>query len=475
MEFSKLKKNFPVLLIILALLLFYSIPLIKYVPNWDFMAYYLSGNYLFYNSHYFEVYRAPLLPFLLGILSIISFHNFFITSMLYAFIIISIFLYSSHLFIKAYNLPKEPYYLILIGTPIFYIYALRVGTELLSLSLLLLSLAYKKQEKYTLSGLFLGLTTLTRYNYSILLPFFIFVKDWKKIIKFMFAFIITWTPWMYYNYYYFGNIIYSFLNSYALNIYFRDYMWQKLSFYYFLMLGLSLLSFPLILYFIYKKGLKETLNNIAIKDGVILFSLLFYSYYMTPLKIIRYLYPLVIPLSLISVSLLEKIKSQTLEKYLSYSAYIILLISTLVYFKVIEESYYSNDLNPFNQLIKEINTSSCYYSDMWIHLNFYNIYSRPISELCKGNKIVTTLQCQKAIIFKEDNHCLANKDYEKITSWKVKVYSFNYTSNNLGNKSPIILDHLKEYSSKLDINAEETVCKDLLKSLTFCKIISKNI
>lgn len=453
------------------LLLFFIIPQIYYTPNWDFMAYYLSGNYFFSKSNYFEVYRAPLTPFLLSILSIITSHKFILTSLLYAVIIISIFLYSSFFLIRTYKLDKQIYYVVLIGTPLFYIYALRVGTELLSLSLIMLALSYRKQNSYVLSGLFFGLASLTRYNYLILLPFFIFVKDWKKSVKFLSIFLISWIPWLYYNYNYFGNILYSLLNSYALNIYFREYLWQQPQLITLPFLGVSLLAIPLLLYFFYKKGWKIMITN-NIKEYLIIFVLLFYSYYTTPIKIVRYAYPFILPLVLITTDLLKKIKKKGVLEYLFYTVFLIMIVSAYYYSNIIRDSAYNMNNNPFNTLSHTLNFSSCYYSDMWVHLNFYNIPARPIGELCRGNNIVTIPKCPYALIF-FDKECIPENKYETLTPWKLKLYLVSNSSKYNG--KPIILDHLQEYSQKLKRNVELEVCESIFKYQKLCYWISKNI
>ncbi|MEM4331075.1 MAG: hypothetical protein QW273_03655, partial [Candidatus Pacearchaeota archaeon] len=204
--------------------------------GWDFSVYVLNGKYLFYNGEYFEVYRPPLAPFLLGIFWFFGeignfFYIIFVSSLfLISSIILSDFLFKEYF--KKYNLKKEEirflFYLLILN-PFTLYYSLIEGTELLALSFFILFTFSFLSKR--VSGHFLALSFLSRYNFLIFFPFLFFSKDIKRILKNLVAFFSVIFPWLFFNYLKYGNWFASILDSYYLNIYRRVDISQSFDFF----------------------------------------------------------------------------------------------------------------------------------------------------------------------------------------------------------------------------------------------------
>lgn len=106
---------------------------------WDFSAYVLNAKYLFYGGTYFEVYRAPLAPILIGISLILSKFGEY----LFIIFVSSLFLYAnvklSSFFFKSFPQDKRKFYQLVFYffslAPFVIIYATLEGTEMLGLAI----------------------------------------------------------------------------------------------------------------------------------------------------------------------------------------------------------------------------------------------------------------------------------------------------------------------------------------------------
>ncbi|MFB6115634.1 MAG: hypothetical protein ABEK04_05130, partial [Candidatus Nanohalobium sp.] len=150
--------------------------------NWDFLVYLMNGEYIFHSGNFMEWLRPPVVPFIMGLLQFV----FSRTVSGYVFIALTsaAFLYAVHRFTKAYKLDKLVFYVLML-TPAAISFSTREGTEMLGMVFLLLFLADLDEAK---SGIWLGLTVLTRYTYGFLLPLVLLQKNPKKITK---TFILT--------------------------------------------------------------------------------------------------------------------------------------------------------------------------------------------------------------------------------------------------------------------------------------------
>ena len=182
--------------------------------GWDFITYILNAKYLFSNGIYFEWFRPPLTPFLIGVFSIFTWG---LAPYTYIILVTTVHFFSSLKFADKFNLNKNLYYVLSLS-PFLLINGLTEGTELLSLSLLQLFLAYYNRKG---SSIFLSLAFLIRYPNIIFLPLILFKKNLKKILFDLFILILIMSPWLLYNYHFTGNALTSIVDSYALNVKFR--------------------------------------------------------------------------------------------------------------------------------------------------------------------------------------------------------------------------------------------------------------
>lgn len=327
--------------------------------GWDFISYILNAKYFFSNGIYFEWFRPPLTSFLIGIFSIFTWK---FASYLYIILVTTIHFFSSLKFAKKFNIDPNIYYIISLS-PFFLISGLIEGTEILSLSLLQLFLAYYNNKG---SSAFLSLSFLIRYPSIIFLPLILFKKNIKKILFDLFIFVLILTPWLVYNYYFTGNALTSIVDSYALNVKFRlEYIPFNFDVTYLIFIGNYLLIFTL-LYFV-KSFKKIDKNDLII---VIFFILFVISYIRTPFKIIRYLFPILIPLNYFSAKYLINLKNKFKIVFVLLTLSIVISISSFGLNKDIET------FNSENRAINNLDNCSL-MSNKWITMNYLNIVTLP--------------------------------------------------------------------------------------------------
>jgi len=107
---------------------------------WDFASYSLNAEYIFFGGDYFEWFRAPLASFLIGLFTFFIL-PLWVAEYLYIIFVSTLFLYSCLRFCKSFKLKPELFY-ILILNPFTILVGLAVGTELLTLSFLMLFLSW---------------------------------------------------------------------------------------------------------------------------------------------------------------------------------------------------------------------------------------------------------------------------------------------------------------------------------------------
>lgn len=222
--------------IICLLILFLFVLVLSYLisgPAWDVIVHYLNArsylNSRFYqkdfssinvngweiqqNTFYIEPLREAI-PSAIFVLLIPIFHNPILpyTIVLYLIFIISIWLFS-----RSLKFDKLLSYCLILSPFFIYFSLLTNGTEILSVSFLLITLGllYKKSP---LSGLFLGLAALSKYPNLIFLPLLLFAGDKKKIFLAYSIFALVTIPWLAFNYIFYGNPLYAYLSSISLNV-----------------------------------------------------------------------------------------------------------------------------------------------------------------------------------------------------------------------------------------------------------------
>jgi hypothetical protein len=371
--------------------------------SWDFSAYVLNARYLFYGGSYFELYRAPLMPILIGFFMIFGsigeyIYIFFSSTLFY----ISIFklskLLKRNFFSEKSNESVLFFFLyFLINGTFVYRYGTLVGTELLSLSFFILFLTYFLEDKY--SGHFLALAFLTRYNFVFFLPLIILRKDYKKIIMDFVLFFICAFPWFLWNFVNYGNWFSSFIDSYFLNVYSRQHIIEPFNWMYFLnvfgwklplfMIGLFVLG-----YILFNKKRAKPKKIIII--FVITFIIIFYDVYSTPFKVERYLFNFILPIAVFSLfGLLFLINRFKIPMKVVISVFLILFLISLsgniIFTKksIGSREVFSNTA----EVIKQEGILHCNIrSSIWVPVSYYteNVYFLDvgIEEAIKRGNIV---------------------------------------------------------------------------------------
>lgn len=276
---------------------------------WDFAAYVLNAKALFYGGNYFELYRAPLTPIILAIFLIFG------TLGEYLFVLfVSILFYFSCFklsrviydrFFQKRKISSEllffVFYLLTLNSIVFSFGTL-VGTELLSLSFLILFLSSYFRNK--VSGHFLALAFLTRYNFMLFIPLIFIRKDVKLILKDIGIFAAFCVPWFIWNFVNYGNWFASIIDSYSLNVYSRHAMIQPFNWLNLLkLIGWQLPLFIIGLVYSFFILLKR--KNKGFPKVIIIFMFIFllilFDTYSVPFKVFRYLFNLILPVAFFSL------------------------------------------------------------------------------------------------------------------------------------------------------------------------------
>ncbi len=369
--------------------------------SWDFSAYVLNAKYLFYNGTYFETLRPPMVPLLLAPFLIFG----VIGEYLYIILVSCLFFYSS---IKLSDtlfknqdkyLMRFAFYLFSLGTFQLH-YSIFAGSELLGLVFFELFLVQLLTGK--VSGFYFGLAFLTRYNFLIFFPLLFLNKDYKKIIKNLLLFLAVVFPWFLFNYIHFGNWFTSFVDAYANNVLFRDYIHTPLKFMdVFSVFGLSFIFFIIGIIFwlkdirLSKQWFKENLISLFF---IILFFFIIWDYSKIPLKDKRYLFNLILPIAFFSVKgVIEilKLRINYVKEKVIFILIILFLISSLTVFMGFYRNYGWSDsyLNAAND-IKSLGIENCeILAPDWVLVTYYteNVYplgKNPVNQSLKEGKII---------------------------------------------------------------------------------------
>jgi hypothetical protein len=436
--------------------------------SWDFNSYVMNARYFFYNGTYYEVYRAPLASIFLAPFIIFGFFGEF----LYIILVSLIFLYAniklSDIVFKNY---KEKTYTRLIFylfsfSPFIVLNGLSVGTELFALSFLELFLVFMLNKQ--LSGHFLGLAFLVRYNLLYFTPLLLFTGNIKKIIKNILLFLLIIAPWFIYNYFALGNWLYSIIDSYALNVLFRQALTEPfplknilhISGFYlpFILFGISIA-----LYDIFKKRSKSDWKNYLLFSALAFIVL--YDCFKIPFKIDRYLFNLSLPFAFFStLGILFLAKKYKKVDILKISSIILIIIFILSTFALASGFFinrnYDNKFKEAADKIKELGMQSCAFrSPHWVLISYYTENTYPgfgnLSKFVDKNETV--------ILF------LGDVTYDdSFTQEEVNSLPYIYKNNQfifLGNATNSSCEKKEIYNHPL-LNTEQP-CQILAEALPF--------
>lgn len=397
--------------------------------SWDFSSYVLNAKYWFDGGKYFEPLRPPAMPFILGLFSVFGWRA---SETIFVILTSFLFMYSTVRLAKDLNFNPIVFYAISLNAYLLSV-GLINGTELLSLAFLELFLSFLIENK-PISGLFLGLSSLSRYTGFAFFPLILLHLNIKKILKSLILFGATVSSWFIYNYYKFGNLFTSIADQYANNILYREYLIQPMQLSHFLQLQNILLPFFLIGVIIkiyrgfeqikvlkrHKISLLEFLNKYKI-ELIILFLLFtsIFSYKNTPVKDVRYLFNLVLPtfyFSYIGLNYIVK-KTKDDKRLLLFIAILIFIVSFFTASFLIQNNLCEPRgiyLDAINKL-DELNLSECsIMSNAWVILNDLNRPSLPfpreelISRSIEEGQIIVLFKHVKEPPYVFDNYVMGS-------------------------------------------------------------------
>ena len=367
--------------------------------SWDFISYVLNAKYFAGQGAYFEMLRPPLVPFSIFLLSFLKWK---LTEYAFIFLASLLFVYSITRLAKKLSINKALFYSVLLS-PFVLNYGLINGSELLSVSLIALSITYLV-ENNILSGLFLGLSSLARYTGIFYFPLLFLNKKRKKIIMSFLLFILIIGSWFVYNYFTTGNIFSSIANQYALNYIFRQELIQPANilhfgivfnyYIFFVLIGLFISLKKLILEIkpIKKSFFAEVWNYINKFKVDIIFLILFihglYTYFSLPIKNERFMFVMVLAIgyyTIIAIKfIVKKIKKYykqiNLKKLYIWIAlgFILLNLAISLIVVTIGENHKATQYIEASKDIKDLGFSNCsLMSNSWVILNYYGQESIP--------------------------------------------------------------------------------------------------
>ncbi|MBI4163121.1 MAG: hypothetical protein HY513_05545 [Candidatus Aenigmarchaeota archaeon] len=344
--------------------------------SWDFSGYTVNARP---DGAIFEWARPPLasaIMFILGNGSLASEYLYIIFVSLFYF-------YSSFVLSRKYSIDFTHYYVFAMS---FFtiINAFNVGTELLSLALLQLMIAYicmtpkgvgslnnKHETKNSiLSGVFFGLSLLARYTNLAFVILFIFQKNIKKILLSLIITLLVLTPWLAFNYAYTGDPLLSIAESYALNIKYRTAIQQFNALDVLLVMNFVLPFFVLGII----KFRSQLLKNKEKLLMIVLFVIAIIFYIRTPLKEPRYMLAAIIPGAYFASLFLGQYKKYI---YLIAAVNVVVVMLLLPTTQLGSPSPYLNFIANEKWLTdaESVNHSCSIRSNAWVALGYYGVPS----------------------------------------------------------------------------------------------------
>jgi hypothetical protein len=348
-----------------------------FVLSWDFSTYVINAQYWFDNGSYLESLRPPLMSLIIGLFSFLGWN---IAELCYVGLVSILFCISSVKLAKALKFNPFFFYALSLSGYVLLV-GLWNGTELLSLVLLEFAIVFILKGN-SFSGLFLALSALTRYTALFFFPILFLHLNLKKILKSLVLFSLPLILWFSYNYFTYGNFFSSIANIYANNVVYRHYVHQAPNLLDFLGVIGILLPFFIVGIILVLYRFREVKR---IKANILMFFLLLYtaySYISVPIKEIRYLFVLVLPVTYFGyIGLSQLIKNKKGLKKVIISILIInviCILGVIFFFSFSQASQYNSAVS----FLEEEGYSECsIISNSWIFLNYLGQESIPLSHV----------------------------------------------------------------------------------------------
>ena len=264
------------------------------------------------------------------------------------------------------------------------------------------------------------------------------------------------------------NFFTSFADIYAIGFKFREYIDLQVNMLDFLWVSGFLI--PITLVGILKNWKEKNKTNILI---LLLCILTLYQFYTTPLKVIRYLFPLILPLAYFSVLGIQSIKNKSQKAFTIALVIILLSYSSIIPSLTITTS--KEDYQDAIFKLNELNLKECrIFSNEWVALNYIGktteifprkellekrinegniiilFYKTPEPEWAKDKTFLKQFpvlhESKEFIILGEKGKCnpeeKVDKNYVELTSKEVsEIYDYTINTNpcfTLFDKKPLL-------------------------------------
>lgn len=198
-------------------------------PSWDVVAQYMygkgvlttqflshnftiSGDTVYSNGMYIELFRYPLPGLALGVLSLIL-NNSLLVFYVYVALLYVLYVYSLDRLARTLGINGLVLFALFINPYTVAFMFINNGSEALGASLLLLGISAVLEGKEKKSGAMVSLMSLARYNSLIFLPLLLFLKKREKIFASIAILLVPIGIWLVVNYYFFGNPFYSYYTA----------------------------------------------------------------------------------------------------------------------------------------------------------------------------------------------------------------------------------------------------------------------
>ncbi len=316
----------------------------------------LNARYFFGNGLFFSWSNEILSPLLLGIFSLFG----LIKSAFPEYVFI-IFVSSLHFF-AAVKLARK----IRIRPLVFYALTLcpfllnygLVANDLLSFSLLELAV-FALISKDEISGLFLALASLAKYQTVILFPLIFFNKK-RKIPIAAALFLLPFVPWMMYNYFATANVFTSLIENQALHTFFATSQFEvgRLLLFFFGITNYYLFFAILGGFIAMRLSRDKRIHYIMLSIAAL--TLVYYFY--IPSKSPGFLFNLILPMTYFTSFLFSKMREKEFAKKLIIAIIILNIFFSFLFF---------NQLYPKEEIVSAMPTEPCVmYSNNWIYFNY---------------------------------------------------------------------------------------------------------
>ena len=329
--------------------------------SWDFAVYVLNAKYMFGGGFYFEWERAPLMPFILFLL---SFGGYLLAEYLYIIFVSGLFCLACVSLAAKSGLDRDLFYALMLN-PFVLNYGLMAGTELLTLSLLMLSMAFIGGRR---SSVFLGLGVLARYTSLAYLPLMLFKRSLREVLLGLALIAVLFAPWLWYNQAVKGHPLYSFVSSYFLNITAKDSVFvEPVLARANTLLWVCVILLLLTLWLRCRRGFGEF--GYMMLAFTVLSS---FTYWGVTVKEIRYLFNLILPAGYFTAYVLGKFTVKRDYARKALCALIVLMSFTATPF------FIALYLPPgFYDGVEAVRGDCMVTSNLWPHLNYLGVQTQP--------------------------------------------------------------------------------------------------